>query len=198
MTTVDGMQHLVLGTSLTPPFPEGHERAYFAMGCFWGAERIFWQLDGVHTTAAGYQGGHTPQPTYRDVCSGRTGHAESVLVVFDPDVIGYEELLRQFWENHDPTQGMRQGNDRGSQYRSAIFTADDAQMRAALASRELYGAALATAGRDPITTEITAAGPFFYAEPEHQQYLARNPGGYCNHGFNGVSCPLPAGGTAVP
>jgi len=192
------MQHLVLGTSLTPPFPEGHERAYFAMGCFWGAERIFWQLDGVHTTAAGYQGGHTPQPTYRDVCSGRTGHAESVLVVFDAAAIGYEELLRRFWENHDPTQGMRQGNDRGSQYRSAIFTADDAQMRAALASRELYGAALTAAGRDPITTEVTAAGPFFYAEPEHQQYLARNPGGYCNHGFNGVSCPLPAGGTAVP
>ena len=192
------MQHLVLGTSLTPPFPGGHESAYFAMGCFWGAERIFWQLDGVHTTAAGYQGGHTPQPTYRDVCSGRTGHAESVLVVFDPAVIGYDDLLRQFWENHDPTQGMRQGNDRGSQYRSAIFTSSDEQLRAALASRELYAAALAAAGRDPITTEIAAAGPFHCAEPEHQQYLARNPGGYCNHGFNGVSCLIPAGGTALP
>lgn len=192
------MQHLVLGTPMMPPFPEDHELAYFAMGCFWGAERIFWQLDGVHTTAAGYQGGHTPQPTYREVCSGRTGHAETVLVVFDPAVIGYDELLRQFWEQHDPTQGMRQGNDRGSQYRSAIFTTSDAQMRTALASRDRYSVALSDAGRDPITTEIAAAGPFHYAEPEHQQYLARNPGGYCNHGFNGVSCPVPTSGTALP
>lgn len=198
MTTVKAMQHLVLGTPMMPPFPEDHELAYFAMGCFWGAERIFWQLDGVHTTAAGYQGGHTPQPTYREVCSGRTGHAETVLVVFDPAVIGYDELLRQFWEQHDPTQGMRQGNDRGSQYRSAIFTTSDAQMRTALASRDRYSVALSDAGRDPITTEIAAAGPFHYAEPEHQQYLARNPGGYCNHGFNGVSCPVPTSGTALP
>ena len=184
--------HAVLGTPLKPPFPIGTEVAYFAMGCFWGAERIFWEPPGVITTAAGYQGGETPNPTYDEVCTGRTGHTEAVLVAYDPTVIGYGELLRHFWEQHDPTQGMRQGNDRGTQYRSAIYTTTPAQAAAADESRARYEAALGDAGRGTITTEIASAGPFYYAEPEHQQYLAKNPGGYCNHGFNGVACPMPS------
>jgi len=183
--------HEVLGTELRPPFPADTEVAYFGMGCFWGAERIFWELDGVHTTAVGYQGGVTPNPTYAEVCTGKTGHTEAVLVVYRPADISYEELLKNFWEQHDPTQGMRQGNDAGTQYRSSIYTSSDAQAAAAAASKVMYGAALDEAGRAAITTEIAPAGPFYYAEPEHQQYLAKNPGGYCNHGFNGVSCRLP-------
>ena len=182
-------RHSVLGTPLAPPHPEGLERAVFALGCFWGAERKFWQAPGVYTTAAGYAGGHTPNPTYEEVCSGRTGHAEVVLVVFDPARIAYEELLRIFWESHDPTQGMRQGNDVGTQYRSAIYTTTPAQRAAALASREAYQKALAQAGHGAITTEIAEAGPFYFAEPYHQQYLDKNPGGYCGLGGTGVACP---------
>ena len=182
--------HLVLGTSLTGPFPEGSERAVFGMGCFWGAERKFWQLPaGIITTAAGYAGGYTPNPTYEEVCSGATGHTEVVLVVFDPEQVGYEELLRVFWENHDPTQGMRQGNDVGTQYRSAIYTFGEQQQKAALASRDTFQDELTRTGFGEITTEIAPAGPFFYAEDYHQQYLARNPGGYCGLGGTGVSCP---------
>lgn len=184
--------HEVLRTPLKPPFPIGTEIAYFAMGCFWGAERIFWELPGVVTTAVGYQGGQTPNPTYDEVCTGRTGHTEAVLVAFDPKAISYEELLRHFWEQHDPTQGMRQGNDRGTQYRSAIYTTTPEQSAEAERSQAAYAAALAGSGHAEITTEVIAAdaaGPFYYAEPEHQQYLAKNPGGYCNHGFCQVAYP---------
>src|SRR3989440_7917361 len=183
-------RHLVLGTPLLPPFPEGSERALFGMGCFWGAERKFWELDGVYTTAVGYAGGSTRNPSYREVCSGRTGHAEVVLVVYDPKRVSYADLLRTFWENHDPTQGMREGNDQGTQYRSAIFTADDAQRAAAESSRTAFQSELAGAGYGDITTEIAEAGPFYYAEPYHQQYLAKNPNGYCGLGGTGVACPV--------
>ena len=183
-------RHEVLGTPIAPPFPEGLERAVFAMGCFWGVERVFWQADGVYTTAAGYAGGFTPNPTYEEVCSAGTGHAEVVLVVFDPKVTSYEAMLKLFWENHDPTQGMRQGNDVGTQYRSAIYWADEAQRDAALASKATYEERLRGAGYDDITTEIAQAGPFYYAEDYHQQYLAKNPHGYCGLGGTGVSCPV--------
>ena len=182
-------QHVVLGAPLLPPFPDGSERAIFAMGCFWGAERKFWNVDGVYTTAVGYAGGFTKNPTYREVCSGQTGHAEVVLVVYDPKRVTYADLLRVFWENHDPTQGMRQGNDVGTQYRSAIYTTSEAQKKAAEASREQYQQALAQARHGQISTEIAAEPPFYYAEDYHQQYLAKNPGGYCGLGGTGVSCP---------
>ena len=182
--------HAVLGTPMAPPFPADCERIAVGMGCFWGAERTFWQLRGVYTTAVGYGAGHTPNPTYEEVCSGRTGHNEVVLVVFPPAQIGLDELLRSFWEGHDPTQGMRQGNDVGTQYRSGIYTTSEAQQRAALESRERYGQALRAAGRGEITTEILPAGDFYYAEDYHQQYLAKNPGGYCGLGGTGVSCPV--------
>jgi peptide-methionine (S)-S-oxide reductase len=181
--------HFVTGAPLEPPFPEGTERAVFGLGCFWGAERRFWKTPGVVTTAAGYAGGFTPNPTYEEVCSGRTGHAEVVLVVFDPSRLAYEELLRVFWESHDPTQGMRQGNDVGTQYRSAIYTHGEAQRQVAEASREAYQAALAAAGRGAITTEIREAPELYYAEEYHQQYLAKNPDGYCGLGGTGVACP---------
>ena len=182
--------HDVLGTPLKPPFPEGMETAVFGLGCFWGAERLFWQAPGVYTTAVGYAGGQTPNPTYEEVCSGRTGHTEAVLVVFDPTKTSYEELLRIFWEGHDPTQGMRQGNDVGTQYRSAIYTTTPEQRTAAEASREMFQPRLAERGYGEITTEIAEAGPFYYAEPYHQQYLAKNPNGYCGIGGTGVSCPI--------
>lgn len=182
--------HVVNGRSLEGPYPEGTELAMFGMGCFWGAERVFWQLDGVWVTAVGYAGGYTPNPTYREVCSGMTGHNEVVRVVFDPDVIPYEKLLAAFWENHDPTQGMRQGNDAGTQYRSGIYTYGEQQELAATASRDDYNAALVKAGYDEITTEILPAPEFYFAETYHQQYLARNPGGYCGLGGTGVSCPI--------
>ena len=182
--------HDVLGNPIAPPFPEGLEQAVFGLGCFWGAERIFWRAPGVYTTAVGYAGGSTANPTYEEVCSGRTGHTEAVLVVFDPQVTSYDEILRLFWENHDPTQGMRQGNDQGTQYRSAIYTIDEAQRVAADASRERFQQELATAGFGEITTEIAEAGPFYYAEPYHQQYLAKNPDGYCGLGGTGVACPV--------
>jgi peptide-methionine (S)-S-oxide reductase len=178
--------HLVLGTKLTPPFPEGTERAIFAMGCFWGAERLFWKLPGVYTTAVGYTGGFTPNPTYEEVCSGRTGHAEAVLVVFDPAVVAYEELLRVFFEGHDPTQGMRQGNDVGTQYRSAIFTTTPEQAGAAQRVEKMFGESLHESGYGDVTTEIRPAGDFYYAEPYHQQYLEANPNGYCGMGGTGV------------
>jgi peptide-methionine (S)-S-oxide reductase len=181
--------HFVTGAPLEPPFPEGTEPAVFGLGCFWGAERRFWKTPGVVTTAAGYAGGLTPNPTYEEVCSGRTGHAEVVLVVFSPARLDYEELLRVFWESHDPTQGMRQGNDVGTQYRSAIYAYGEAQRRAAEASREAYQAALAAAGLGAITTEIREAPELYYAEEYHQQYLAKNPGGYCGLGGTGVACP---------
>ena len=181
--------HLVLGTPLKPPFPAGLERAIFGMGCFWGAERKFWETPGVYSTAVGYAGGFTPNPTYEEVCGGATGHTEVVLVVFDPTKVSYESLLRVFWENHDPTQGMRQGNDVGTQYRSAIYYYGDTQKRAALASRQAYQAMLDKAGYGPITTEIVAAPEFYYAEDYHQQYLAKNPWGYCGIGGTGVACP---------
>jgi peptide-methionine (S)-S-oxide reductase len=186
-------RHDVLGTPLRPPFPEGLEQAVFGLGCFWGAERLFWELDGVYTTAVGYAGGHTPNPTYEEVCSTRTGHTEAVLVVFDPKRISYEDLLKTFWEGHDPTQGMRQGNDVGTQYRSAVYTFSDAQRAAAEASRERYQEALNAAGRGEITTEIAEAGPFYYAEDYHQQYLSKVPNGYCGLGGTGVSCPVGLG-----
>ena len=185
--------HLVLGTPIQPPFPEGLERLVVGMGCFWGAERLFWQAPGIHTTAVGYAGGFTPNPTYEEVCSGRTGHAEVVLAVFDPRQTSLDELLRIFWEGHDPTQGMRQGNDVGTQYRSAIYWQDDTQGAAVLASRERFQQALRAAGHGAITAEIAAAGPFYYAEDYHQQYLARNPNGYCGLGHTGVSCPVGTG-----
>jgi peptide-methionine (S)-S-oxide reductase len=183
-------RHEVLGTTLTPPFPDGLERAVVGLGCFWGAERTFWELDGMFTTAVGYAGGYTPNPTYEEVCSGRTGHTEAVLVVFDPAKISYEMLLKHFWEAHDPTQGMRQGNDVGTQYRSAIYWTSDAQRDTALASRDMFQRSLEAAGHGEITTEIAEAGPFFYAEDYHQQYLAKNPWGYCGLGGTGVSCPV--------
>ena len=182
--------HFVLGHALTPPFPEGVETAVFAMGCFWGAEKAFWELKGVWTTAVGYAGGFTPNPTYEEACSGRTGHAEAVLVAFDPSVIAYEQLLKVFWEGHDPTQGMRQGNDAGTQYRSAVYSTSDDQRAAAEASRTSYQPVLTAAGYGAITSELAPAGPFFYAESYHQQYLAKNPGGYCGHGGTGLSCPV--------
>ena len=185
--------HVVLGTPLEPPFPEETETAIFGMGCFWGAERLFWQLPGVHTTAVGYAGGTTPNPSYEETCSGRTGHTEAVLVAFDPGRISYDELLRTFWEGHDPTQGMRQGNDVGTQYRSALYWTTDAQQEAALASKARYAVALANAGHGTITTELAEAGPFYYAETYHQQYLARNPRGYCGIGGTGVACPVGTG-----
>jgi peptide-methionine (S)-S-oxide reductase len=183
-------RHFVLGTPITPPFPEGFETAVFGMGCFWGAERIFWQAPGVYTTAVGYAGGYTPNPTYQETCSGRTGHAEVVLVVYDPSKTSYDEMLRLFWENHDPTQGMRQGNDAGTQYRSAIYWADEEQRAAAERSRELYQRELDASGYGEITTELAQAGPFYYAEDYHQQYLAKNPNGYCGIGGTGVTCPV--------
>jgi peptide-methionine (S)-S-oxide reductase len=183
-------RHLVLGTPLTPPFPDGMETAIFAMGCFWGAERKFWSAPGVYTTAVGYAGGFTPNPTYEEVCSGRTGHTEVVLVVFDPSVTSYEALLRIFWENHDPTQGMRQGNDVGTQYRSAVYASSPAQLAAAQASRDAYQQVLAKAGYGEITTELAEDTRFYYAEDYHQQYLARHPNGYCGLGGTGVSCPV--------
>jgi peptide-methionine (S)-S-oxide reductase len=183
-------RHEVLGTPLAPPFPEGLERIVVGMGCFWGAERVFWQADGIYTTAAGYAGGFTPNPSYEEVCSAGTGHAEVVLAVFDPNVTSYEAMLKLFWENHDPTQGMQQGNDVGTQYRSAIYWETEAQRDAALASKETYQERLRAAGYGDITTEIAQAGPFYYAEDYHQQYLAKNPGGYCGLGGTGVSCPV--------
>jgi peptide-methionine (S)-S-oxide reductase len=179
-------KHVVLGNPMTPPFPEGMQQAVFGLGCFWGAEKRFWQVPGVHTTAVGYAGGATPNPSYEEVCSGRTGHTEAVLVVFDPARTDYAALLRIFWEAHDPTQGMRQGNDVGTQYRSAIYTFGPEQHAAALASQAAYQAKLAAAGLGPITTEIAAAPDFYYAEDYHQQYLAKNPGGYCGLGGTGV------------
>jgi peptide-methionine (S)-S-oxide reductase len=181
--------HFLTGRPIVPPFPEGHERLVVGMGCFWGAERLFWKTPGVYTTAVGYAGGTTPNPSYQETCTGRTGHAEVVLVVFDPQVTGIDSILRVFWEGHDPTQGDRQGNDVGSQYRSAIYVDTPQQLEAAEASRRRYQVELERAGYGPITTEITQAGPFYYAEDYHQQYLAKNPNGYCGIGGTGVSCP---------
>ena len=183
-------RHHVLGNTLTPPFPEGMEVATFAMGCFWGAEKMFWQLDGVYSTAVGYAGGRTPHPTYQEVCSGQTGHTEVVLVVFDPRVTSYEMMLKTFWETHDPTQGMRQGNDVGTQYRSGIYPSSDGQRAAAESSLTAYQHELTAGGHGAITTEIVDAGEFYYAEDYHQQYLAKNPDGYCGLGGTGVSCPV--------
>jgi peptide-methionine (S)-S-oxide reductase len=186
--------HFVNGRPLQPPYPAGLEQAVFGLGCFWGAERKFWQLrDGIYTTAVGYAGGYTPHPTYEEVCSGRTGHTEAVLVVFDPKTVAYGELLKTFWESHNPTQGMRQGNDVGTQYRSAIYTFGDAQRQAADASKAAYQTALKAKGLRAITTEIVPAGLFYFAEDYHQQYLAKNPAGYCGLGGTGVSCPIGAG-----
>src|ERR671936_1019942 len=182
-------RHEVLGTPLEPPFPDGLQTAVVGMGCFWGAERVFWRAPGVYTTAVGYAGGFTPNPTYEEVCSGRTGHTEAVLVVFDPQVTSYEEILRLFWENHDPTQGMRQGNDVGTQYRSAVYWTTEEQRATAEASRDAFQRELKRSGYDEITTEIAEAGPFYYAEPYHQQYLAKNPNGYCGLGGTRVSSP---------
>jgi peptide-methionine (S)-S-oxide reductase len=182
--------HFVNGARLQPAFPDGLERALFGLGCFWGAEKKFWQLPGVYTTAVGYAAGYTPNPTYREVCTGMTGHNEVVLVVFDPKKVPYDTLLKTFWESHDPTQGMRQGNDVGTQYRSGIYYYNEAQREAAERSREAYQAQLRNAGYERITTEIMPAGEFYYAEDYHQQYLAKNPGGYCGLGGTGVSCPV--------
>ncbi len=184
--------HAVLGTPIKPPFPEGIEVAYFALGCFWGAEQLFWGLDGVYTTAVGYMNGTTPNPTYEEVCSGKTGHAEAVLVAYDPQRISYADLLKVFFEEHDPTQGMRQGNDVGTQYRSGIYFVDDSQKVTAEMMREAYDASLRAAGHEPITTEVEPAGPFYYAEDYHQQYLHKVPGGYCGLAGTGVSCSIPA------
>ena len=186
-------RHHVSGAGLEPPYPEGTARAVFGMGCFWGAERTFWTLPGVVTTAVGYAGGYTPNPTYEEVCSGLTGHAEVVHVVYDPRRLTYEELLRVFWENHDPTQGMRQGNDVGTQYRSVLYCTSEAQRQAAEASRDAYARVLAAAGHGPVTTEIGDMPEFYFAEDYHQQYLAKNPGGYCGLGGTGVSCPVGLG-----
>jgi peptide-methionine (S)-S-oxide reductase len=183
-------RHAVLDNPIGPPFPDGLQQAVFGLGCFWGAERLFWQAPGVYTTAVGYAGGFTPNPTYEEVCSGSTGHTEAVLVVFDPRVTSYDEMLRLFWEGHDPTQGMRQGNDFGTQYRSAIYWQDDAQREAAERSRDLFAKRLAAEGHGEISTEIAKAGPFYYAEPDHQQYLHKNPRGYCGLGGTGVTCPI--------
>jgi peptide-methionine (S)-S-oxide reductase len=182
--------HFVNGHRITPPFPDGLERAMFAMGCFWGAERKFWQTPGVYSTAVGYAAGSTPNPTYEEVCSGLTGHAEVVLVVYDPAQVTYDQLLQVFWESHDPTQGMRQGNDTGTQYRSGIYAFTPAQKAAAEASRSMYEERLRAAGHGEITTEIVDAPTFYYAEDYHQQYLGKNPGGYCGLGGTGVSCPI--------
>lgn len=182
--------HFVNGAALKPPFPVGYEAVYLGMGCFWGVERLFWGLPGVHVTAVGYQGGHTPNATYQEICTGRTGHAETVLVVYDPARARFDAVLKQFWESHDPTQGMRQGNDTGTQYRSAIYTTTDAQQAAAEQSRAAYQTSLTTAGRGAITTEIAPAPTFYYAEDYHQQYLAKNPRGYCGIGGTGVTCPI--------
>ena len=184
--------HFVHGRPVAPPFPEHMETAYFGMGCFWGVERLYWPIPGVYTTAAGYQGGFTPNPTYREVCSGLTGHAEVVLVVYDPGAVSYESLLKTFWEEHDPTQGMRQGADRGTQYRSAVYWTTEAQRSAAEAGRRAYEKALAAAGLGPVTTEIREAPAFYYAEDYHQQYLAKKPNGYCGLRGTGVSCEAPA------
>jgi peptide-methionine (S)-S-oxide reductase len=183
-------RHEVLGTPLRGPWPEGHQVAVFGMGCFWGAERLFWKLPGVHSTAAGYAGGLTPNPTYEEVCTGRTGHAEVVQVVFDPARIAYQQLLKVFWENHDPTQGMRQGNDVGTQYRSAIYATTGDQLAAAQVSRDAFAPVAAAAGYGEITTEIGKLDSFYYAEDYHQQYLDKNPGGYCGIGPNGLTCPV--------
>jgi peptide-methionine (S)-S-oxide reductase len=185
-------RHAVLGTRIKPPFPDGLQTAVFALGCFWGAERLFWQMPGVYTTAVGYAGGFTPNPTYDEVCSGRTGHAEAVLVVFDPREVSYEALLKTFFEEHDPTQGMRQGNDIGTQYRSAAFYTDEEQQRVAEAAKGNYDKALREAGLNPVTTEIEPAGPFYYAEGHHQQYLHKVPDGYCALKGTGVTCSAPA------
>ena len=185
--------HYVNGRPLKGPHPDGFETAVFGMGCFWGVERIFWNIPGVWVTAAGYAGGVTPNPTYEETCSGRTGHTEAVQVVFNPAEVTYEQLLKAFWENHDPTQGMRQGGDRGTQYRSAIYWTSEAQREAALASREAYQQALEASGRGRLTTEIEPAGPFYFAEGYHQGYLAKNPGGYCGIGGTGVVCPIGVG-----
>ena len=190
--------HHVNGTSITPPYPDGTATAVFGMGCFWGAERVFWRLDGVVTTAVGYAGGFTQHPRYDEVCTGRTGHTEAVLVVYDPEVVSYDTLLKHFWEQHDPTQGMRQGNDVGTQYRSAVYTTSDEQAAAAAASRDQYQAALTDAGFGEITTEIAPAGDFFWAEDAHQQYLSKNPWGYCNHGFCQVAYDEAAHGQDAP
>ena len=190
-------KHAVLGTPLEPPFPEGASTAVFGLGCFWGAERKFWEINGVYTTAVGYTGGFTPNPTYEEVCGGRTGHTEAVLVVFDSEKVSYRELLAVFWEAHDPTQGMRQGNDTGTQYRSAIYYADDGQRKAAEETRDAYEQALKGAGHGPITTEIAPAGPFYYAEDYHQQYLQKVPDGYCGLAGTGVSCPVGLGMSAT-
>ena len=189
-------RHFVNDTSIKPPYPAGSELATFALGCFWGAEKLFWQTPGVLSTSVGYAGGSTPNPTYEEVCSGRTGHAEAVQVVFDPSVVTYEQLLKRFWEDHDPTQGMRQGNDRGTQYRSAIYTHTDAQRAAAIASRDMYQAELTRAGYGQITTEITDAPTYYFAEDYHQQYLAKNVNGYCPDHSTGVSCPIGLGVSA--
>ncbi|HUB75766.1 MAG TPA: peptide-methionine (S)-S-oxide reductase MsrA [Solirubrobacteraceae bacterium] len=188
--------HFVLGTPIHPPFPAGLDRLVVGMGCFWGAEKAFWTAPGVYTTAVGYAGGYTPNPTYEEVCSGSTGHAEAVLVVFDPAAVAGEEILRIFWEGHDPTQQMRQGADVGTQYRSAAYFDSPAQEAAIRASRELYQAQLSARGFGEITTEIAPAGPFYYAEDYHQQYLAKNPAGYCGHGGTGVACPIGLGAAA--
>ncbi|MFD9888590.1 peptide-methionine (S)-S-oxide reductase MsrA [Amycolatopsis sp. NPDC059027] len=190
--TVSGVHAVFTDRRITPPFPEGLRTAVFGLGCFWGAERIFWQTPGVYSTAVGYAGGHTPNPTYEEVCSGQTGHAEVVLVVFDPVQVSYETLLKIFWEGHDPTQGMRQGNDLGTQYRSALYYTDDEQKATAEASREAFQAALTASGHGTITTELAPLGEFYYAEEYHQQYLsdAKNPNGYCGLGGTGVSCPI--------
>ena len=182
-------KHFVNGHPLKDPFPDGLDKAMFGLGCFWGAERKFWQLDGVYSTSVGYSAGYTPNPTYKEVCSGLTGHNEVVLVVYDPNVIAYNELLRVFWESHNPTQGMRQGNDVGTQYRSGIYTYSSEQMTTAQASKEIYQASLRQAGHGAITTEVLNAAAYYYAEEYHQQYLAKNPGGYCGLGGTGVSCP---------
>ena len=187
-------RHYVNGHRLAPPYPDGLELAMFGLGCFWGAERAFWTLPGVYTTAVGYAGGHTPNPTYEEVCTGLTGHNEVVRVVFDPRLVSFDELLRVFWESHDPTQGMRQGNDVGTQYRSGIYCYGPAQQAAAESSREAYAARLAAAGFDAVTTEILPAAEFYFAEEYHQQYLAKNPGGYCGLGGTGVSCPTGVSG----
>ena len=191
-------RHFVNGRPLQPPYPDGLEQAVFGLGCFWGAERKFWELgEGIFTTAVGYAGGYTPNPTYEETCSGRTGHTEVVRVVYDPKKISYETLLKTFWENHNPTQGMRQGNDVGTQYRSAIYTFGDAQKKAAAASKAAYQRALTAKGLGAITTEIAEAGPFYFAEDYHQQYLAKNPAGYCGLGGTGVSCPIGVGVNAA-
>ncbi len=181
--------HFVNQHAMTPPYPEGMQEIWLGMGCFWGAEQVFWQVQGVWVTAVGYAGGYTPNPTYQELCSGQTGHTEAVKVVFDPQAVSLEQLLKLFWESHDPTQGMRQGNDRGTQYRSAIYFMDDAQRAAAEQSRDQYQVALKDNDRESITTEITAAGEFYFAEEYHQQYMAKNPGGYCGLGGTGVTCP---------